>query len=347
MRIAYLIVLSLAALLLVACGQGAATPTTAADAVTIEATATVAPVDTATPVAEQTVSTAAPITPPGGVEVALKAIKPVDGTLATVNGQAITWADFEPELNQALHSVTLQYGLDWNEAENIDLLGTFQDGILQTVIDRTVLRQGAAGEGIEARPEAIQALTEEQRIEILASGQFSSWEEFLKENGLSEEYFARLMEDAVLVDEVSEAHAPGREVEQVHARHILVAEEEIGKQVLTRLEAGEEWAALASELSQDPSNKDSAGDLGWFPRGMMVPEFDDAAFSLELNTTSDLIQTDFGYHIIQVLEKGVRELDEATYESMVSQVFRTWLTEQKTAAEITVAATFAPEEDAQ
>ena len=343
MKIKYLVVLSVALLLLVACGQqtAAPTPTTEPDISNTQATATVAPTsDASTPVAVQTATTTIPTTLPGGAEVALKAIKPVEGTLATVNGQEITWADYEPELNQTLHSITLQYGVDWNEEENVALLGTLQDGVLQTVIERIVLRQSAAKEGIEASQEAMQALVEEQNAAVLASGQFTSWEQYLEEYGLTEECLFRLTEDSLLVDLVGEAHAPSREAEQVHARHILVADEETGTEVLARLDAGEEWAALASELSQDSSNKDSEGDLGWFPRGMMVTEFEEAAFSLEPGTTSDLVQTDFGYHIIQVLEKGMREVDDDIYESMVSNAFQTWFAEQQAAAEITIAVSF-------
>lgn len=332
MRAKYLFALILTVLLLAACGPEMMTPTPQPESGSAE--------EVVTPVAGQTITTTLPITLPGGVDVALTAIETVEGVLATVNGQEITWADYQPELNQSLHSITLQYGVDWNQAENLDLLGSLQDDVLQGVIDRTVLRQSAAKEGIEASAEAVEARVEEQKTAILASGQFSSWEQFLEQYGLSEEYFTRLMEDAVLIDEVSEAHAPSREAEQVHARHILVADEETGNQVLTRLEAGEEWAALASELSQDTSNKDNEGDLGWFPRGVMVGAFEEAAFSLEPGATSDLIQTDFGYHIIQVLEKGMRDLDDATYDALLSQAFQTWFEEQKAAAETTVAVTF-------
>lgn len=101
---------------------------------------------------------------------------------------------------------------------------------------------------------------------------------------------------------------------------------------------------MASEYSLDTSNKDNGGDLGWFPRGMMVAEFEEAAFSLEPGATSGLVQTDYGYHIIQVLEKGTRKLDDMTYESMVSNAFQTWLDEQRAAADITVVVTFAPAE---
>ena len=351
MKVKNLVVLTLALLLVVACGPEMATPTPRPDTGTAEAAATVKVEvtgtpdagqagDTATPDAGQVLTPTEPISPAGGVEVALAAIEPAEGPLATVNGEEITWEDFEPELNQALHAVTLQYGVDWNQAENIGLLATFQDEILQTVVDRTLLRQSAAEEGIEASQDAIDERVEEQKTAVLGSGMFGSWEQFLEQYGLSEEYFARLMADAVLIDEVGQAHAPSREAEQVHARHILVADEETGQEVLDRLEAGEEWGTLASELSQDTTNKDNEGDLGWFPRGVMVDEFEEMAFSMEPGTTSDLVQTDFGYHIIQVLEKDVRETDDQTYESVKSRAFQTWFEEQKAAAETTIDVTF-------
>lgn len=352
MRIKYLFVLGLLVLLVAACGPQMATPTpqeaagstaepAAGQAGEVESPTTG---DVPTPAAEESITMTMPLTPTGGVEVALEAIEPVEGALAVVNGEEITWADYEPELLQALHGVTQQYGVDWNQPENIALLAQFQDGILETVVDRTLLRQLAAEEGIEVAQEDLEAAIEEQKQALLEGGLYESWEQFLEDSGLSEEYFARLVEDGELVDLISEAHAPAREAEQVHARHILVADEETAQEVLSKLEAGEEWGALAAEYSQDTSNKDSEGDLGWFPRGMMVGEFEEAAFALEPGETSDPVATDFGVHIIQVLEKGLRDVDEQTYQSMMGQAFQTWLEEGRAAADTTILVTFAPEE---
>ena len=344
MRIKFLIVFVVAALLAAGCGPEMTTPTPQEGAGDIGEVETPVAEEGATPAAGEPITATTPITPPGGVDVALAAIEPVEGVLATVNGQEITWADYEPELLQALYGVTLQYALDWNQPENIALLGPFQDQVLQTVTDRVLLRQMAAEEGIEISPSDVEALVEEEKTAMMESGQFASWDEFKEQTGLSDEYFARLIEDSEIVQKVGEAYGPQGEVEQVHARHILVADEETGKEVLARLADGEDWAVLAQEYSQDTSNKDNAGDLDWFPRGMMVAEFEDVAFSLEPDETSDLVQTSFGYHIIQVLEKGMRELDEQTASSMQQQAFQEWLEDQKAAADVTILVTFASEE---
>jgi parvulin-like peptidyl-prolyl isomerase len=161
---------------------------------------------------------------------------------------------------------------------------------------------------------------------------------------VSDEYFARLVQDAELIDQVSTALSPATQAEQVHARHILVDTEEKGQEVLSRLAAGEDFAALAAEYSTDPGSKDSGGDLGWFPKGMMVPAFEEAAFSLAPGATSDLVKTDYGYHIIQVLEKGMRDLDEQALSTQRQTAFENWLTEKKAAAQIEIVTKFATEQ---
>jgi parvulin-like peptidyl-prolyl isomerase len=125
-----------------------------------------------------------------------------------------------------------------------------------------------------------------------------------------------------------------RDQEMVWARHILVATEEEAKTVLNRLNAGEDFAAVAAEVSTDTSNSTSGGDLGWFTRGQMVPAFEDAAFSLEIGQLSDPIQTDYGYHIIQVLGREVRTLTDEQLDTVKSYYFRKFIDDAK--AEMTI-----------
>jgi len=113
--------------------------------------------------------------------------------------------------------------------------------------------------------------------------------------------------------------------ESVRARHILVkvpagGDEKAWKEakkkamdIKKRLEKGEDFASLAKEYSDDPGTKNRGGELGFFSKGRMVPEFETAAFSLEPGVFSDPVKTSFGYHIIQVEEKkeaGTRKFSE-------------------------------------
>lgn len=91
--------------------------------------------------------------------------------------------------------------------------------------------------------------------------------------------------------------------EEVKASHILVKEEKLAQELRERLEKGEDFAALAKEYSTDQGSRENGGQLGYFPAGKMVPEFDQAAFSTPVGQLSPVTKSQFGYHIIKVEDK--------------------------------------------
>jgi peptidyl-prolyl cis-trans isomerase C len=98
--------------------------------------------------------------------------------------------------------------------------------------------------------------------------------------------------------------------EEVHARHILVETEDEAKAVKDELQKGADFADLAKSKSKDPGAAAEGGDLGFFSKDQMVPEFADAAFKLDKGQTSDPVKSPFGWHIIQVEEKRTRPVPD-------------------------------------
>ena len=116
-------------------------------------------------------------------------------------------------------------------------------------------------------------------------------------------------------DEAAKAEPPQ---EEIHARHILVPTEEEAKAALARIKAGEDFAKVATELSKDPSG--DGGDLGWFTKDRMVPEFSEAAFKLKEGEVSEPVKTQFGWHIIKV--EGIRTKSFPPFEQIKDQAAR-------------------------
>ncbi len=105
--------------------------------------------------------------------------------------------------------------------------------------------------------------------------------------------------------------------QEVHARHILVATEGEAKDIETQLKNGADFAKLAKEKSKDPGAAEG-GDLGYFTKEQMVPEFAESAFKLDKGQISDPVKTQFGWHVIQVLDK--RTKPTPTYDQVKTQL---------------------------
>lgn len=125
------------------------------------------------------------------------------------------------------------------------------------------------------------------------------------------------------------------EEEQVWARHILVATEEEANQVYDKLTAGADFGELAKELSTDTGSGALGGDLGWFGRGRMVQEFEDAAFTQAVGEIGKPVQSQYGYHIIQVLGHENRPLTDSEFENVKQLAFSNWIAQEKEKAKIT------------
>ncbi|WP_409304548.1 peptidylprolyl isomerase [Peribacillus sp. SCS-155] len=123
---------------------------------------------------------------------------------------------------------------------------------------------------------------------------------------------------------------------EVHARHILVKDEKTAKEVKAQLDKGEKFEDLAKKYSTDPGSKDKGGDLGWFGAGTMVQPFEEATYKLKKNEISAPVQSEHGWHIIQLLDKKelkplkdmkkdiehdlkVAKLDEATVQKAMDK----------------------------
>ena len=130
------------------------------------------------------------------------------------------------------------------------------------------------------------------------------------------------------------------EVDQVRLRHILVATSNEAEDVLERLDAGEVWEDLAAELTLDEFTQFYGGDLGWLPEDELGDqygiEFSSAVFSASMDEVIGPLETDLGWHIVQVQGHEVRELTDTQYEQRVQNALEALVTELTNEAAIVV-----------
>jgi peptidyl-prolyl cis-trans isomerase C len=140
---------------------------------------------------------------------------------------------------------------------------------------------------------------------------------------LAQTYATRIGEKAVTDDALHAAYqkaiAAQTGTEEVHARHILVKTEAEAKAIIAQLDKGGDFAKIANAKTTDPSGKTSGGDLGWFSKDQMVAPFSDAAFKLKKNEyTKTPVQTQFGFHVIQLLDRRVAQ--PKTFDEMKGEL---------------------------
>jgi len=134
---------------------------------------------------------------------------------------------------------------------------------------------------------------------------------------------------------------------EINTRHILLNTEEEARQIKDKLAKGEDFAELARRYSIDPSAKASGGEIGFHPKGSLLPEYEDAAFKLKkVGQTSGIVKTKFGYHIIKL--EGIKPPSYVPYEEVKdyikqklaqekqTQALEKYITDLKQSAKITI-----------
>jgi peptidyl-prolyl cis-trans isomerase C len=178
-----------------------------------------------------------------------------------------------------------------------------RDYLINYLVDVIVLSQAAEKQNLADRPDVKRRLAFDHNRLLM--------EALLQDAGkaaLSEEAERKVYEEAI---------KQVKNEEEVHARHILVPTEEEAKAILAQLKAGADFATLAKEKSKDPGAAEG-GDLGYFTREQMVPEFAEVAFKLGKGQLSDPVKTQFGWHIIKVEDKRIRPTP--TFEQVKPQI---------------------------
>lgn len=215
-----------------------------------------------------------------------KVLAKVDGVEITDEDMRLALEDVGPGLPQQLQ-------------------GKARDGYLMDyLIDSKLVAKKAEAEKLADTPE------------------FKKRLEFMREKALMETELSRIARTAATEDAIKktyeEAKAKQKPEDEVRARHILVEKEDEARDVVKRLKAGEDFAKVAKDVSKDPGSE--GGDLGWFSKERMVPEFSDAAFRLAPGQLSDPVKSQFGWHVIKVEEK--RQKPFPTLEQVKDQVLR-------------------------
>ncbi|UCC76480.1 MAG: peptidylprolyl isomerase [Anaerolineales bacterium] len=269
-------------------------------------------------------------------------VEPEVPVVARVNGVDITTPAYLQNLRRQLALLTVQYELDWNQEGLWQSLPGLQGQILQHMIEMELVVQLAAADGIVVQEAEVQEGLAEAKEALLTAGEFDSWEDYLSVTGSTEEAFEQQLRVQLLMAKLREARLEPvpEEAEQVYAAHILVETEAEAKEILSQLISGAEFAALAMEHSTDEANRDAGGEIGWFPRGVMVKEFEDAAFALEPGETSGIVQTEYGYHIILVSAREVRPLSAQVRQSLSSRSYAEWMDGEMAKADVEVLVQF-------
>lgn len=248
---------------------------------------------------------------------------------ARVNGEAIRLADLEEEIRR-YETAKDDSGID------LATLVEYDNLVLQALIDRKLLAQGARQRGIVIETSELNSTLQDLATELGGNESMGVW---LAEMGYTLDSFKSALEEDMLAAKMIELILQDvpENVEQVYARHILLASEGDAAFVLDQLAADADFEKLAQLYSRDASTQPAGGDLGWFPRGgLLFPEIENAAFELQPGEISGIVTSALGHHIVQTLEKAERPLSPNDLRNHQERAVEDWISSQRQSANIEV-----------
>ncbi|MCK9555457.1 peptidylprolyl isomerase [bacterium] len=252
--------------------------------------------------------------------------------VATVNGQEITVDDFKNKIKISVMPAAY-------DDENV------KKQVLDSMIINSLIYDMAVEKGVDKDEELLSRIND---IKKSMASQIFIEREVLDKISLTDEetrkYYDEHSEEFVIPERIKASHIliqiPENADEDVKDKAKKAAED-----ILNRINNGEKFEVLAEEMSDCPSSK-RGGDLGFFARGQMVPEFEDAAFDLEVGGISRVVETRFGYHIITVTEKAPGEkinfdenkdkIQQVLLQKKKNDTLQKWLEDVKSKSDIQI-----------
>ena len=242
--------------------------------------------------------------------------------VATVNGEVVGRVDFEQELGRETAGEPLESPPTTEQAELV------KRTLLNTLIERTLLLQAARQANIQVTPEEVDRRVMRVKSDYPAEG----FSEALSQGQLTMAELKQKTAQLLSIEKLFEQHVYPRvaiteeelrdhyeahkdqlaEPEQVRAAQIVVKGVDEARRIQAQLKEGKKFGDLARKYSLSADAK-VGGDLGFFPRGVMPEKFDEVAFSLSVGQISDVVETEYGFHLFKVMEKKAgrrRELNE-------------------------------------
>lgn len=255
--------------------------------------------------------------------------------VAKVSGEEVKKEEFKKVFEVFKKQYEQQFGAEvWDqEIEGRKFGEVAKEKLLDMLVDEKIQMKKAVELGISATEDEVNSEVEKAKKYFDTEEKFN---EYLKGQNMDLEYFKQSVKKELIINKLTDklttnVAVTDEEVKvyydthqseflSVKASHVLLDTKEEAEKILARAKAGENFAELAKQNSKDPSAKENSGDLGYFGHGDMVEPFEKAAFALKPGEISEVVQTDFGFHVIKVEDSKLDKFEDVKEQLKASML---------------------------